>query len=371
MKKILLLADANNIHAQQWAKAFYRLGQEVHIWSLKEINYSYYDDAQEIKLYQFNDSDLAKSIEKADMEAVGNSPAIDHLNNTIDAIQPDIIHAHKGLPYGLMGLLCKRPYHLNATAYDVITYPYKGTTHKFFIKKILNGAAALYASNKYLQDATAKLTKHTVNHQPVGVDLEKFKSITPPFQREKVTIGTIKKLETEYGVDILIKSFKKVLDEYEGDNLELMIVGDGSQKEKLIDLASTLGISDKVVFNGGIDHEMTPRVFNLMDLPVFLSRSETFGVSAMEAMACGRPIVVSSAAGLKEITDGTDNPVVKHEDTNQAKDVIIKILTNRDIYKNLGDSNRVHAEHHFDWNKMVSKQLIMYDLKLAESSSAE
>lgn len=91
------------------------------------------------------------------------------------------------------------------------------------------------------------------------------------------------------------------------DGYQIAIVGNGSDPKYLADLhtlAAELGISDEVVFVGGVPLEETAHFYRAAELLVYPSLNETFGLPILEAMACGCPVVTSNVSAMPEIAGG-------------------------------------------------------------------
>lgn len=120
--------------------------------------------------------------------------------------------------------------------------------------------------------------------------------------RNIFVIGTVKGLESVYGIDIILKAAQIVRTERPDIPLRVRIAGKGSKAEEYMMLAKELGISDIVTWLGFISQESAAKEWANMDVAVIPSRQESFGVSAVEAQACGTPVIISDVLGLKEAT---------------------------------------------------------------------
>ena len=139
---------------------------------------------------------------------------------------------------------------------------------------------------------------------PAGVDLDLFRPIDQSKARQELglteskIILSVGRVEPLKGGDILISAVSK-LDDISDTRL-LIVGGDpGSDPElqKLMELAATLGVADSVTFTGAVEQTELPKYYSAADVFVMPSYYESFGLAALEAMACGTPIVASSAAG--------------------------------------------------------------------------
>jgi len=129
----------------------------------------------------------------------------------------------------------------------------------------------------------------------------------------KTVIGTVARLSAEKGVDVLLEAFAVV--QKSVPDAHLLIVGDGQQKNHLQYLASDLGITDACTWMGRLPWSEAMGSMGLMDIVVVPSRFEGFGLTAIEAMACKKPVVACRVDGLAEIVeDGENGFLVKSDD---------------------------------------------------------
>ena len=103
------------------------------------------------------------------------------------------------------------------------------------------------------------------------------------------------------GLDVLLRAFALIHDRE--PSLKLMLVGDGPLRGQLEDLASTLGIAKKVEFLGRQGRTQVADLLHNCEIFVLPSRSEPFGIVLVEAMACKKPIVATTAGGIPEIIE--------------------------------------------------------------------
>ena len=130
-------------------------------------------------------------------------------------------------------------------------------------------------------------------------------------------VGTVKSLEPIYGIDVLIRTFKLVVEANPDKPLRLEIIERFAGK--IIENACTrFGHSRQSLFIGALPNNQLPTCYNRFDVAVNLSNKESFGVVAIEAMACGCPVVVSDAEGLKGVVeDGRTGIVVPKQNPLQ------------------------------------------------------
>lgn len=122
-------------------------------------------------------------------------------------------------------------------------------------------------------------------------------------------------------------------------------------------LASRLDLADKVEFVGRVPPQEVPRELAKLDIYVALNRldSESFGVAIIEAGAARRPVVVSDAGGLPEVTlDGVTGLVVPRENPQAAADAIEKLVLSPEMRVRMGEAGRKHVSDTYSWDVCVN-----------------
>ena len=139
------------------------------------------------------------------------------------------------------------------------------------------------------------------------------------------------KLANFKGVDNLLRA-AKLYEDKEPDSLTL-IVGDGDERDKLHALAKQLDLK-KVVFLGNVSQTQLRHLYNIADVNLVPSRREPFGLVAIEAMACGTPVIASNQGGLPDFVNDSVGGLVKPEDPEDLADKIIEVLRKTDEIDN-------------------------------------
>jgi glycosyltransferase involved in cell wall biosynthesis len=195
---------------------------------------------------------------------------------------------------------------------------------------------------------------------PFGVDLELFKPLKTN-ALEDVTIGIVKKLEKKYGIDYLIRAFAQL--PADGWKIKLLIVGDGSEESSLRQLCQSLHIERRVHFAGFVAHNKVPDYLNKIDIFVVpsIQPSETFGVAAVEAAACGIPVIASNIGGLPEVVvDGQTGFLVPPKKPEAIADKIMLLIKNIELRDKMGASARKFVEQNYLWEKNAAEMEKLY-----------
>ncbi len=361
--RVLLLADINSIHTRRWALAIAASGIEIGIFSLGKSNGDWYQQIDGIT--NCNEKGFAESVFKRGIISKLNYlKLIPALRKAIKKFNPDILHAHYASSYGLLGNLSGfQPLYISIWGNDVYEFPRRGKMQKLILKSNLKNADKIFSTSWSMKREAEKYTDKEIVVIPFGVDLDDFKPMTveSEFSSTDIVVGTIKTLESDYAIDVLIRAFAIVCDRNPQLPLKLLICGQGSMQNMLEGLCKDLGISDKTTFKGYINHEEVPRYLNMMQVFGCLSDNESFGVAVVEAMACEKPVVVSNVGGLPEVVEnGRSGAVVPSQSPKLAADAIETLVLNPAVREKIGHNARSRVAKMYDWKKCVDSMIANY-----------
>jgi N-acetyl-alpha-D-glucosaminyl L-malate synthase BshA len=149
----------------------------------------------------------------------------------------------------------------------------------------------------------------------------------------------------------------------------LVLVGDGPERPRALAHAADLGVRDDVLFMGR--HAAVEELLSCADLFLLPSESESFGLSALEAMACGAPVVASRAGGLPEVVeDGVTGHLLPVGDIEGMAEAGVRILTDDAYKKKLSAAGRELAEGTFSIDRVVPKYEALYERVLQPALAA-
>ena len=174
------------------------------------------------------------------------------------------------------------------------------------------------------------------------------------------------RLMKEKNVKVLIKSFSIASKKLE--NAVLIIVGEGFLKKELMQLAYSLGISEKVTFTGRIPEKDLNMPFAAADLFVMPSLVELQGLAVLEAMASGKPILVAKSedsAAAELVVEGKNGYTFNPKNEHELSSKIIKLLENKNLRLRMGKCSLSYAKNH-DIDKSVDKMEALYKSLLKE-----
>lgn len=183
---------------------------------------------------------------------------------------------------------------------------------------------------------------------PNGVDLELYRPTTAPGTNEGLVIGCVSRLIPGKGVEDVLASAKLPL----ARGARLRIAGDGPDRREHEQRAEQFGIGDSVSFEGwlGGAGDIT-RFWNECDVAIAAPNEwvESFGLGAVEAMACGRPVIATRVGGLSDaVVDGRTGFLVEPRDTDALADRLLAYVDDRQLLAAHGAAAREWVAERFD-----------------------
>jgi glycosyltransferase involved in cell wall biosynthesis len=357
--KVLLLADANSSHTYKWATSLAQRGVYVYVFTLAESSNSPLNEMENVEII----ANTQNTSNGSDWLKIKYVTVINRLKKLLKKINPDILHAHYASSYGLLGALSGyHPFIISIWGSDIYEFPNKSFLHKKIIKYNFKSADFMLSTSRNMISEIAKYTDKKVELTPFGIDLNKFVPKEKKPKSNEIVVGTIKALEKVYGIDILIKAFAQVRIKNPELNLKLLIVGKGSQLESLKNLSKQLNVSDYVNFTGFVDYNAIVQYYHQLDVFVAVSRSESFGVSVIEASACEIPVIVSDVGGLPEVVENEQSGfIVKRESVEQAVEALEKLIKNEELRKSMGKKGRDFVKTFYNWDDNVNQMMEIYE----------
>lgn len=175
-------------------------------------------------------------------------------------------------------------------------------------------------------------------------------------------IISIGRLSKEKGFDDLLRLFKKISLKY--PDWKLNIVGDGMEKNKLLDLAKELKLGDKVLFHGYQNKEYINELFKDSSIYVMTSHTESFGLVLIEAMSYGIPCIsYTSAQGANEIiSDGVNGYLIKDRNEEEMLKKIFLLISDEKLRKKIGKNAKINSNN-FDGYRVLKKWIKIIDSK--------
>ena len=193
---------------------------------------------------------------------------------------------------------------------------------------------------------------------PKGINLKHFEFQANLKNSAKITAIVTRSLLPEYRHEIILKAFAKM--NQQKINFELIIVGDGTQKSNLEQLAAALQISDKVSFVGRIENTLLPKLLQESDFYISMPNTEGVSASLFEAMACGcYPIVTNIEGNQSWIEHRKNGQLIAIDDANHLAEELIWAFHNPEFRIKAVHENRQFIEEKANYSlnmKVISEQ---------------
>ena len=218
---------------------------------------------------------------------------------------------------------------------------------------------------------------------PPGVDVSRFYPIStdeakefigaPPCEQMLLFVGRIEPLK---GIDTLIKAL--ALMRQNGVYVSLSVIGGeiengmedaNAEMTRLKTMREEAGVNDLVTFLGQRSQDTLPYYYSAAEAVVVPSFYESFGMVALEAMACGRPVVASQVGGLAFLVqDGITGFTVPVDDPQALAERLTELIQDAELRQRMGSQAAAFA-HDYGWEHIAARILALYDNVLAQTNS--
>jgi N-acetyl-alpha-D-glucosaminyl L-malate synthase BshA len=285
----------------------------------------------------------------------------------------DILHVHYAMPHATSAYLAKKMVGKrgikSVTTLHGTDITLVGTHSSFYkiTKFSIEKSDGITCVSNYLRDTTRKTFKINKEMKVIYnfIDTKRYKRTVKKNKKldfvgkdDKVIIH-ISNFRPLKNIDHIIKVFHLVSREVKS---KLLLVGDGPDTYRMRNIVSRLKLEDKVLFLG-IQENIIP-LLNMSDLYMLPSKSEGFGLSALEALSCEVPVIGTDIGGLKEVVEhGKSGFIFDPEDIDSMTKAAVKILSDNDIRLKMGREARKRSKL-FDVNIIVPKYIDYYNAVL-------
>jgi len=330
------------ISAQQTAESMANRGHKVMVLAASDREYAYHTYKDNLTIIRLRS---LKNPLRVGQRFIPNPRR--RIMKALNQFKPDVIHAHEPLQMGALALRYEKHMHIPVTL----------TTHQlpWFVASYLPKRVKPIVEKTFWTYARISLKRYTTLISPTqtiatiieemiglrpkvisyGLDLQTFH---PPLHSDLVTdsrkklnlppniplILHVGRLDTDKSVDNVIRAAALAIRESEA---HLLIVGDGKQKQKLIQLCREMGIQKRVHFTGYIHPSNLPEIYRLADIFVTASEIETQGIVLLEAAASGLPIVAVDATCISEVVhDRVNGFLVGSGDIHRFSEALLTLI---------------------------------------------
>ncbi len=360
--KVLLLSDTYSEHTEKWALGLADAGIVVGLFSFNKASYDWYNHPNITVFFEPEKKINAEST----LTKLSYLKYVSILKKIIKHFRPDILHAHYATSYGLVGALTGfHPFILSVWGSDVYDFPLRSKLHKRVFQHNLKKADVLMSTSHVMKAELQKYTDKPVLVTPFGVNVSDF-SRKEVAKKEPgiIYVGTIKPIEEKYGIVYIIEAARILLEKHKVRKYKFLLVGPGNDLDFYQKKINEWGLESLIEITGRIPFSRISEYHNLLDifLNVSVDDSESFGVAAVEAMACEKPVIVSDVGGLMEVVKhGEFGLVVKKKDPEALANAIDFLSEHQDYADKLGKKARAHVLKNYDWEQNLRQVIKEYD----------
>ena len=297
-----------------------------------------------------------------------STPLCPDLIARIREFRGDILHLHFPNPMAVLAYLASGYRGPMVVTYhsDMVRQKILGPLFEPLLHAALGRSAAIIATSPNYLRTSRVLAEHQDRCHviPLGIPIENFGQSKP---------GAAAAVRREYGDNLIVsvgrlvyyKGFEYLIRAMPRVPGKLLIVGEGPLRAKLGALASELGVAERVIFLGKIDHDRLVACYHASQVFVLASiaRSEAFGIAQIEAMAAGLPVVNTNLdSGVPFVSIHRETGLtVPPADPEALAEAINELLGNAELRASLGHAAERRAVEEFSLESMASRTLSVYE----------
>jgi len=295
----------------------------------------------------------------------------------LDRIHPDLVFPHV-FPANYWGFLYKRHnpkipcvwfcHEPSAFVHDRQVIDGLSNPMRFFARsstplmKVIDTNLASYAdyvlvNSKYTAERYRKI--YGISETEViypGVDISEFPIC--PAEKEGYIL-CVSRLTKFKRIDLVLDALSFL--KQSGFNKNLVIVGDGEEKENLMEQSQKLGLADTVTFTGKVTRDLLISYYAKAQCIVFPSVDEPFGIVPVEAQAAWTPVIATRSGGpMESVVDGETGFLVEPNSVDELAEKILYLDQNREVVESMGISGRKNVETMFSWEKATGQILEVF-----------
>jgi len=207
---------------------------------------------------------------------------------------------------------------------------------------------------------------------PPGVDTKRFQPLQPGEKDRDLDVPdsfvfALSRIDSNKGHDYLIRAFEKVARKCDAT----LVIGGGSKnpkqheidvKTRLEEIVSELNIGGRVKFTGYIPDEDLAAYYRKADVFILPSKYEPFGMTTLEAMSCGTPVIATRFGGIKDdLENNVDSLLVDPTDPEEFSEAMINVLTDEKLAAKLAENGQKTIRRTFSWESIAARTIKFYE----------
>ncbi|CAN5791962.1 N-acetyl-alpha-D-glucosaminyl L-malate synthase BshA [soil metagenome] len=293
----------------------------------------------------------------------------------------DIVHVHYAIPHAASAWIAreilegaKGPCIVTTLHGTDITLVGQHPSFKSITRFSILKSDGLSAVSSYLRRETEvnfDVDRKRIEVIPNFIDTERYRPGLEPCHRSLLAPGGEKILmhvsnfRAVKRVEDVVRAFARVARRIPA---RLVMVGDGPDRPRALQRAEELGVADQVLFLG--KHAAVEELLSCADPFLLPSESESFGLAALEAMACGVPVVASNTGGIPEVVTPEAGALLPVGDAEGMGDAALEFLTDDALWKRASEAARSVAVERFSVERIVPVYEDWYERIIARGDAA-
>lgn len=377
-------AGGQNVHVAALSAALAKCGHDVTVYTRR-------DDPELPRVVVTDDGYRVAHVPAGPPKALPKNKLLLHMGDFarfLDAEwhghRPDVAHAHfwmSGIATQLAARANDVPTVQTFHALGVVKRRHQGAQNSCPRERLQLEAAvakgatwvAATCADEVFELIRMGRSRSRISVVPSGVDAEKFTSVGPAAHcGERPRILAVGRLSPRKGFETMIRALPTIR------HAELVIAGGPTTKRlksdpearRLLSLATDLGVGDRVHLLGAVAHEDMPALLRSADLVACTPWYESSGIVALEAMACGIPVIATAVGGMTDtVVDDVTGRLVPPQNAGKCAAAANAILHAPFLGRGLGAAGRDRAVSRYGWDRIATDTLRIYE-RLAPTRAA-
>lgn len=254
--------------------------------------------------------------------------------------KPDIIHAHVGIIAGETAIKLGKKYNIPV----IVTEHHSALINNDYLLK--RELKVIEGSDKFI--CVSNFLKSQLNQPNIIVIpnfIENPKKNMNSYKNEKFTIVTVTNYTKNKNTLLAVKAIQAL-----SQNVELLIIGDGPERNQIINYCLNNNLKN-IQFIGKVSNYEVKRLISNADLLLSTSYIETFGVSILEAISFGIPVITTDSGGVRDIVNSINGLILESTEPSELSNAILKVINKDVIFSKLSILN--------DFNRRFSEKTVL------------
>jgi glycosyltransferase involved in cell wall biosynthesis len=294
------------------------------------------------------------------------------MGRVLIGFKPDLVYIHflsiNALYVLLLHHVLRFKMVASARGNDIQGIPIRSRMQRWMLRRLFQRADGVLFCSSYVQRDAAPFLEGVSARTIIGVvgdgfDADEFKGAKPYVQSAPYLLA-MGRLVHKKGFDLLIQAFARVSHEF--PRLQLLIAGDGEERQPLQELLDRLELRDRVKLLGFAERQETIRLFLGCEFFVLSSRIEPFGIVVLEAMAAGKPVLATKSGGVVDLVQPGVNGLLVEPQMPALAEGMREMLSRPEETRRMGERAAGSIEKH-TWAAVTEEFLQVFTAIIGRS----